>query len=65
LLHINFIVKILSDLFGIQARSGCSCAGPYGHKLLGISEEISLKLLKWIRGDIYNENDKLNLEGVR
>src|SRR5690606_3871474 len=24
------------DLFGIQARGGCSCAGPYGHRLLGI-----------------------------
>src|SRR5690606_14306836 len=23
-------------LFGVQARGGCSCAGPYGHRLLGI-----------------------------
>ena len=23
-------------MFGIQARGGCSCAGPYGHRLLGI-----------------------------
>ena len=29
LLHHNFICAILSDLFGIQARGGCSCAGPY------------------------------------
>ena len=29
LLHHNFICSILSDLFGIQARGGCSCAGPY------------------------------------
>lgn len=35
-LHHNFIVAILNDLFGIQARGGCSCAGPYGHLLLGI-----------------------------
>jgi hypothetical protein len=27
---------LLNDLFGIQARGGCSCAGPYGHRLLGI-----------------------------
>ena len=27
---------MLNDLFGIQARGGCSCAGPYGHRLLGI-----------------------------
>ena len=28
LLHANFVVAVLSDLFGIQARSGCFCAGP-------------------------------------
>jgi selenocysteine lyase/cysteine desulfurase len=35
-LHHNFVVSVLNDLFGIQARGGCSCAGPYGHLLLGI-----------------------------
>ncbi len=35
-LHHNFVVALLNDLFGIQARGGCSCAGPYGHALLGI-----------------------------
>lgn len=40
-LHHNFIVAILNDLFGIQARGGCSCAGPYGHRLLGIDLERS------------------------
>jgi hypothetical protein len=35
-LHHNFAVAVLNDLFGIQARGGCSCAGPYGHRLLGI-----------------------------
>src|SRR3989441_8913326 len=35
-LHHNFIVAVLNDLFGIQSRGGCSCAGPYGHTLLGI-----------------------------
>ncbi|CAB4875402.1 MAG: aminotransferase class V-fold PLP-dependent enzyme [Actinobacteria bacterium] len=35
-LHHNFVVAVLNDLFGIQARGGCSCAGPYGHRLLGI-----------------------------
>jgi selenocysteine lyase/cysteine desulfurase len=35
-LHHNFVVTLLNDLFGIQARGGCSCAGPYGHRLLGI-----------------------------
>ena len=40
-LHHNFVVALLSDLFGIQARGGCSCAGPYGHRLLGIDIERS------------------------
>jgi hypothetical protein len=29
-------VALLNDLFGVQSRGGCSCAGPYGHRLLGI-----------------------------
>ena len=40
-LHHNFVVALLNDLFGIQARGGCSCAGPYGHRLLGIDESKS------------------------
>jgi selenocysteine lyase/cysteine desulfurase len=40
-LHHNFVVALLNDLFGIQARGGCSCAGPYGHRLLGIDIERS------------------------
>lgn len=35
-LHHNYVAALLNDLFGIQARAGCSCAGPYGHRLLGI-----------------------------
>jgi selenocysteine lyase/cysteine desulfurase len=40
-LHHNAVVAILNDLFGIQSRGGCSCAGPYGHRLLGIDIEQS------------------------
>ncbi|MEJ7801458.1 MAG: aminotransferase class V-fold PLP-dependent enzyme [Ilumatobacter sp.] len=40
-LHHNFVVSVLNDLFGIQSRGGCSCAGPYGHRLLGIDFERS------------------------
>jgi selenocysteine lyase/cysteine desulfurase len=38
LLHPNFVVALLSDLFGIQARSGCFCAGPYLHRMYQIDE---------------------------
>ncbi len=40
-IHYNLAVKLLNDRFGIQARGGCSCAGPYGHHLLGLSPEHS------------------------
>lgn len=40
-LHHYFVAALLNDLFGIQARGGCSCAGPYGHRLLGIDLETS------------------------
>ncbi|MCF8475120.1 MAG: aminotransferase class V-fold PLP-dependent enzyme [Emcibacter sp.] len=36
-LHFGFVDALINDLFGIQVRGGCSCAGPYGHELLGIN----------------------------
>jgi hypothetical protein len=43
-LHHELVVAMLNDLFGIQARGGCSCAGPYGHRLLGIDPDRSRAL---------------------
>ena len=40
-LHYGYVVSLLNDLFGIQARGGCSCAGPYGHALLGMDMRYS------------------------
>lgn len=48
-LHPKFVTTLLNDLFGIQSRAGCSCAGPYGHRLLGIGEEKSEEFRTWIR----------------
>lgn len=45
-LHPKFITKLLNDLFGIQSRAGCMCAGPYGHSLLNINEEQSQRFRK-------------------
>jgi selenocysteine lyase/cysteine desulfurase/CRP-like cAMP-binding protein len=39
MLHPHFIVSVLNDLFGIQARGGCFCAGPYLQRLSGIGED--------------------------
>ncbi|WP_405653424.1 aminotransferase class V-fold PLP-dependent enzyme [Streptomyces sp. NBC_00019] len=44
-LHHNYVVALLNDLFGVQARGGCSCAGPYGHRLLAIDAATSHALL--------------------
>lgn len=49
-LHHNFVVSLLNDLFGIQSRGGCSCAGPYGHRLLGIDLERSHEFESEISG---------------
>ena len=49
-LHHNYVVALLNDLFGIQSRGGCSCAGPYGHRLLGIDLERSHEFEREIAG---------------
>ncbi len=36
LLHPRLVARLLNDLFGIQSRAGCACAGPYAHRLLAI-----------------------------
>ncbi len=40
-LHPKLVTRLLNDLFGIQSRAGCSCAGPYGHYLLDIGMKLS------------------------
>ncbi|KAL7602030.1 hypothetical protein Lser_V15G22062 [Lactuca serriola] len=46
-----FVAKLMNDLFGIQARGGCACAGPYGHHLLGIDETHSLAIRSIVEMD--------------
>lgn len=41
IVHHRLVTRLLSDLFGIQAREGCSCAGPYGHRLLDVDRTLS------------------------
>ncbi|NUU60176.1 aminotransferase class V-fold PLP-dependent enzyme [Paenibacillus agri] len=47
-IHYNLAVQLLNDRFGIQARGGCSCAGPYGHHLLGLGPKESAGFIKAI-----------------
>lgn len=37
-LHYNFTIALLNDVYGIQGRGGCSCAGPYGLDMFNISQ---------------------------
>ena len=48
-LHHDFASALLDQLFGIQNRAGCSCAGPYGHALLGIDLETSTRFRKLVQ----------------
>lgn len=48
-LHPKFVTALLNDLFGIQSRAGCSCAGPYGHRLLHIDPDLSAQYRQSVR----------------
>ncbi|XP_065179640.1 uncharacterized protein LOC135810102 [Sycon ciliatum] len=50
-LHYNYVSTLLNDLFGIQTRGGCMCAGPYALDLLGIKEDVALELYKHLEED--------------
>jgi len=60
-LHYGFVAALLNDVFGIQARGGCSCAGPYGHTLLGMDMAYS----KAIESELLNGNMLLRPGWVR
>lgn len=49
-------VKMLNDRSGIQTRGGCSCAGTYGHILLGVDKQKSHKIVAEIEKG--NEKNK-------
>jgi selenocysteine lyase/cysteine desulfurase len=55
-LHPKFATALLNDLFGIQSRAGCACAGPYGHRLLGIDSVMS---------ETYRQAINSGVEGVK
>ncbi len=42
--HQQLFTRMLSDVYGIQARGGCACAGPYAHHLLEIDQDTSEEL---------------------
>lgn len=48
--HQQLATRLLSDAFGIQARGGCACAGPYVHRLLDIDAAQSDAIRRAILG---------------
>ncbi|CAD5251145.1 MULTISPECIES: aminotransferase class V-fold PLP-dependent enzyme [unclassified Imperialibacter] len=78
--HFNTTVQLLNDHFGIQCRGGCSCAGTYGHYLLGIDQSQSKQITDqidqgdtsakpgWVRISLHptmtDEEVRLIVEGV-
>lgn len=40
-IHQQLFTRLLSDCYGVQARGGCACAGPYAHRLLSIDAQAS------------------------
>ena len=59
-LHHNFICAILNDVFGVQARGGCACAGPYAQHLLGIDKDMAKDY-----ENMLIEDDRLDREHLR
>ncbi|CAG7826646.1 unnamed protein product, partial [Allacma fusca] len=62
-LHQNFVVALLNDIFGIQCRGGCMCAGPYAQILLDISidtaEQYEAALSRDCSGQVEDQNQNL------
>ena len=56
-----FVVSLLNDLFGVQTRSGCLCAGMYGQKVLGID----LRLSREFKEALFDGNEVLRVGFVR
>ncbi|MGR3822050.1 MAG: aminotransferase class V-fold PLP-dependent enzyme [Salipiger marinus] len=43
--HHQLVTRMLSDHYGVQARGGCACAGPYAHRLMGLDAPASGALI--------------------
>lgn len=47
-LHYNCVSAVLNDVFGVQSRGGCQCAGPYAQRLLGLSGQQNAAVEEWL-----------------
>ena len=52
------LCALLSESKGFQTRAGCSCAGPYGHDLLGLEDDTPFQARPgWLRISIHYSQD--------
>ncbi|XP_039295318.1 uncharacterized protein LOC120353902 [Nilaparvata lugens] len=59
-LHHNFVCAVLNDVFGVQARGGCACAGPYAQDLMGIDQQLAAQFEQ-----VLMEDDRLDRRQLR
>ncbi|RZF37598.1 hypothetical protein LSTR_LSTR003163 [Laodelphax striatellus] len=59
-LHHNFVCAVLNDVFGVQARGGCACAGPYAQDLMGIDHDLAAEY-----EDVLMEDSRLDRRQLR
>ncbi|CAH1393911.1 unnamed protein product [Nezara viridula] len=59
-LHHNFVCAILNDMFGIQARGGCTCAETYAQDLMGIEKNVATTY-----GTILNEESTYDVRNQK
>ena len=53
----------LSKRFHIETRAGCACAGPYGHDLLGLKDNETLKFRPgWVRVSFHYTHEKEDID---
>eukprot|EP01104_Vermistella_antarctica_P009059 TRINITY_DN2312_c0_g2_i1.p1 TRINITY_DN2312_c0_g2~~TRINITY_DN2312_c0_g2_i1.p1 ORF type:complete len:1161 (-),score=274.48 TRINITY_DN2312_c0_g2_i1:85-3567(-) len=64
-LHYNFVCALLNDIFGIQVRGGCMCAGPYALDLLGIDDDLSKRIETVLLQDKRRVHSQLSRERDR
>ena len=57
------LAERLSKDYGILARAGCSCAGPYGHDLLGLEDNVILTQKPgWVRINTHYTHTKEDID---
>jgi selenocysteine lyase/cysteine desulfurase len=55
LVHHQLFTKMLSDVYGVQARGGCACAGAYAHRLLNVQKADSDSIFSAIEAGFETE----------